>query len=290
MLEDNPRGAIGYLRISYEKAMENDHLQRLANLTELLAEAYEESGRLDSSIVYYRKFIVYSDSLAGITNDRKIASIRYEADLLREKEHFMAQTQLLRERNAHRNRLILLISILIVVGLLSIILYLRFRMKRNVLVRENILLNNKNLSAKLESRKKETAAQLLYLEQKNNLIKNIATDLKAIVPLAVPENKKKILDSIRKLEKAHYANNWSEFEVLFRDIHSDFYTRLNRKFPDLTPNEQKLCAFILMNMSTKDIAGITFQNYEAIRTARHRLRKKLNVESDQHLLSFLSQI
>ena len=99
-----------------------------------------------------------------------------------------------------------------------------------------------------------------------------------------------ILDAIRRLEKSHFANNWSEFEVLFKDIHSDFYTRLHKKYPNLTPNEQKLCAFIYMNMSTKDIAGITFQNYESIRTARHRLRKKLNIENDQHLISFLSQM
>ena len=63
------------------------------------------------------------------------------------------------------------------------------------------------------------------------------------------------------------------------------------KFPNLTPNEQRLCAFLKLNMSTKDISELTGQTINAIEMARYRLRKKLHISGkDENLITFLSQI
>ena len=71
----------------------------------------------------------------------------------------------------------------------------------------------------------------------------------------------------------------------------DFYKALNKKFPDLTNNERKLCAFLRLNMSTKEISAITFQSVHSITIARSRLRKKLNItHSDISLTDFLLSI
>ena len=61
------------------------------------------------------------------------------------------------------------------------------------------------------------------------------------------------------------------------------------KYPDLTPNEKKICAFLRLNMSTKDICAITYQSVRSIDMARFRLRKKIGLDSDENLVSFLSQ-
>ncbi|MCD4747537.1 MAG: hypothetical protein K8R58_14675, partial [Bacteroidales bacterium] len=65
----------------------------------------------------------------------------------------------------------------------------------------------------------------------------------------------------------------------------------NNKFPDLTANEKKLCAFLRLNMTTKDISAITHQTSNSIEVARTRLRKKLNLSNkDINLVTFISQI
>jgi DNA-binding CsgD family transcriptional regulator len=62
-------------------------------------------------------------------------------------------------------------------------------------------------------------------------------------------------------------------------------------YPDLTPNEKKICAFLRLNMSTKDIAAITHQSVHSLNVARTRLRKKLGIDgTDENLVNFLNRL
>lgn len=103
------------------------------------------------------------------------------------------------------------------------------------------------------------------------------------------ENQRIIQDIINELKSNQNTNTWAEFEAHFTQVHTDFYKNLHEQFPNLTANEKKLCAFIKLNMSTKDIGSITYQSVKSISVARSRLRKKLNIESDEvNLVSFLA--
>lgn len=82
-------------------------------------------------------------------------------------------------------------------------------------------------------------------------------------------------------------NYWNEFELHFGAINESFYQRLQEKHPDLTPNEKKLCALLRMNLSSKEISAITSQNPQSIDMARYRLRKKLNLPTEENLVEFL---
>jgi DNA-binding CsgD family transcriptional regulator len=75
--------------------------------------------------------------------------------------------------------------------------------------------------------------------------------------------------------------------VVFEKVHTDFYPKLVKKIPDISIRERRLCAFLKMNMSTKEIASITFQSQNAIDVAKHRLRKKLGTDTDEDLTNFL---
>ena len=97
-----------------------------------------------------------------------------------------------------------------------------------------------------------------------------------------------VLSQIRHLEK---DKSWKEFETHFSQVHSDFYQKLHEKFPDITLNERKLCAFLRLNMTTKDIASITHQSVHSINVARTRLRRKMNLaNSEENLVSFLMSL
>ena len=95
---------------------------------------------------------------------------------------------------------------------------------------------------------------------------------------------------IRDLLQNTSKDVWKEFEIRFQEVHSDFYNNLNEKYPDLTPNEKKICAFLRLNMSTKDISAITYQSVRSIDMARFRLRKKIGLETDENLVTFLAQV
>jgi len=80
---------------------------------------------------------------------------------------------------------------------------------------------------------------------------------------------------------------WTEFELRFQQVYNDFYDKLQEKFPNLSSNEKKLCAFLKLNMTTKEISAITYQSVNSIVVARSRLRKKLDIETEESLISYL---
>jgi DNA-binding CsgD family transcriptional regulator len=101
----------------------------------------------------------------------------------------------------------------------------------------------------------------------------------------------KKIRSIKSLIKQEEVSNFStEFEEKFSEINDTFYKRLNLKHPGLTPNDMKLCAFLRLNLSTKEICAITYQTPNAIDVARHRLRKKLGLGQSGNLVAELKKI
>jgi DNA-binding CsgD family transcriptional regulator len=95
---------------------------------------------------------------------------------------------------------------------------------------------------------------------------------------------------IREIESSS-TEPWREFEQRFQEVHAGFYERLMARHPDLTSNERRLCAFLRLDMSTKEISNITGQSVKAITQARFRLRAKLGIENpDISLFEVLLQI
>jgi len=131
---------------------------------------------------------------------------------------------------------------------------------------------------------------VMYLLKKNELITNISEKLIRSKLDFKKENQMIVQEIINELKSSQDSDTWAEFEAHFTQVHTDFYKRLNETFPNLSANEKKLCAFLRLNMSTKDIAAITYQSINSITVARSRLRKKLNIEGeDVNLINFLSQ-
>lgn len=146
------------------------------------------------------------------------------------------------------------------------------------------------IGKELESNQKSITAATL------KLIQNSARDAKTIERLIeIGDNsntrgKQKISELIADYKRVSFNSNWDEFEILFERVHQLFYEKLNAQFPSLTANDRKICAFLKLNMSSKDIAQITFQSDEALKKARLRLRRKLEIDRKTNLAAFLQNI
>ena len=130
----------------------------------------------------------------------------------------------------------------------------------------------------------------MYLLKKNEFISAISDKLKNTNQGQKEDNNAVINNVISELDKSITQDTWTEFEVRFQEVHVDFYNSLSRQFPDLTPNELRLCAFLRLNMTSKEISSITFQSSESLKTARYRLRKKLGLDRDENLIAFLTKL
>lgn len=99
-----------------------------------------------------------------------------------------------------------------------------------------------------------------------------------------------LIDCTNRLN--HYLNNkrWNEFRLRFAELHTDFYDKLILRYPTLTENDLRLCAFIKLKMSTKEIATVINQPVNSVKVARTRLRSKLQMEdASESLLDILAK-
>ena len=78
-------------------------------------------------------------------------------------------------------------------------------------------------------------------------------------------------------------NNWENFARYFEEVHKDFNSNVKSKYPEVTSNELRLMALLKMNLSSKEIANILNISQEGIKKARYRLRKKLNIQTEDSL-------
>lgn len=142
----------------------------------------------------------------------------------------------------------------------------------------------------LESKKREltsSALRLIHISEMNN---SLIAELGEISEHSDKKGKVLIRTTISRFSVSASENVWQEFETRFENVYESFYRTLNQTFPDLTPGEQKLCALLRLNLSSKDISALTSQNSQSVDMARYRLRKKLNLKTEENLIDFLVNI
>lgn len=160
--------------------------------------------------------------------------------------------------------------------------------------RKNILLKNKNikeqfLSNELDTKNRELTSKILLQTQKNKTLNNTIKKLNNISEKKII-NKKDISAIIHNLSDSTNDKTQKDFDYYFVKIHPNFYNKLLSDFPHLTQAELHLCAFLKINLSTKEIANINNISPNSVRIARVRLRKHLNLtNSNATLINFLSK-
>lgn len=275
---------------------------------ESLATAYDTLGEYKAAFDAFREYKTINDSLYSSEARTNIA--RLEDRFRRDKEKKVFELEAQRKDAVNARQRMLNIALAVAMFLLLLTAYLLFkamrsRVRTSALQQEKLRLESEKLrleSEKLETEKsalteslafkeRELTANALFLLKKNELIEHIVERLLKAKSTFRQENQKIVQDIIHELQASRDEHNWDEFEAHFTRVHTTFYQTLQEQFPSLTPNERKLCAFLRLNMSTKDISAITHQSLNSITVARSRLRKKLQIDGeDVHLIDFLQSI
>lgn len=145
----------------------------------------------------------------------------------------------------------------------------------------------KRLEQTIEHKNRELLSNALILSQYIESREKLRNSLQILVEKTKPEDSKRLLNIISDLSVTENALNWLEFQKRFEDVHKDFYEKLLIAFPDLSPAEIKLAAFIKLGLSSKEIAALTNTSTGSIEVSRSRLRKKLNLNKSDNLTNFL---
>lgn len=217
----------------------------------------------------------------------------------------MKDKELLEQQN-RLNRLLLIIAFLslILLGLLAYWLFQKQKAKsRAVLLQEQALRKKqatqlaterektKELQAELAQKSKELTSYTLNFIRKNEMIDDIRSTLKEIKEAANPTTKRQVRTLEQKLRTSFQIDeDWETFRRHFEDVHPQFFTLMKTQHPELSNNDLKLCVLARLNLNTKEMAAILGISPDSVKTARYRLRRKMQLQRSKDILDYLVEM
>ena len=125
----------------------------------------------------------------------------------------------------------------------------------------------------------------MSLIKKNEFLNSIKFQLKE-------KNETKNLNTvIRTIDKnLNNTDDWKFFQEAFNNADKDFLKKIKSKHPNLTPNDLRLCAYLRLNLSSKEIAPLLNISPRSVEVKRYRLRKKMDLEHDASLTNYILEI
>jgi DNA-binding CsgD family transcriptional regulator len=158
--------------------------------------------------------------------------------------------------------------------------------------REIVKLRNEKLENEVSFKNKELATVTMHLVQRGKLLSRLKEELekvlKNIQPPASANEFRKLVRMLGDDEKSE--EDWEQFAIHFDQVHSNFLTSLKAKHSNLSSADLKLCAYLRMNLSSKEIAQLLNISLRGVEMSRYRLRKKLQVSSETNLFDYLISI
>lgn len=150
-------------------------------------------------------------------------------------------------------------------------------------------LEKEKLKSEMVHKNMELANSTMSLINKNKFLTGLKRELTSMINEAksqkVKTDLKKIIIRIDK--DINNDQNFKVFDKYFDHVHQDFINRLKEKHDSLTPKDLRLCAYLRMNLSTKEIAPLMNVSIRGLEISRYRLRKKLDIEHDQNLVDYI---
>jgi ligand-binding sensor domain-containing protein/DNA-binding CsgD family transcriptional regulator len=171
--------------------------------------------------------------------------------------------------------------------------------EQNILTeREIIKLKNEKLNAEIERKniefdlkKKELASVAFQITHKNEILSQVRDSLIGISEKVNFEAQKHLRKLIKSIEdETKIDEDWEQFKKHFEQVHGEFFTRLKTNYPDLTPKDLKMCAYLRINLTTKEIAPLMNISVRGVEISRYRLRKKLNLDNNANLIDFMMNV
>ncbi|MGZ3871550.1 MAG: triple tyrosine motif-containing protein [Mucilaginibacter sp.] len=155
-----------------------------------------------------------------------------------------------------------------------------------------VKIKNEQLQADLASKSRELANSAMNIVYKNELLQKISEEMTHLKDSTGKQLAEEQLRRIQKVidEGMNDERDWNIFESSFNEAHENFFKKLKSGHPDLVPNDLKLCAYLRMNMSSKEMASLLNISLRGVEIRRYRLRKKLNLEHDKNLVEFLIEL
>lgn len=155
-------------------------------------------------------------------------------------------------------------------------------------------LKNQRLQYELRHKSQELANSTMNIIRKNEILLNLTNEIEKLYKIVekkdLSEMKKKLIFMQRMIkDNIKHDNDWEKFKENFDIVYEDYLKRLEEKYPNLNMTESKICAYLKMNLRSKDIAPLLNITVRSVEMNRYRIRKKMNLRREENLTDFLQK-
>ncbi|MEO5942781.1 MAG: two-component regulator propeller domain-containing protein [Ferruginibacter sp.] len=155
--------------------------------------------------------------------------------------------------------------------------------------KEIIKLQNDKLANDVLFKNRELADASMHLVERSDALAKVKDELQKLYKnTGNNHNIKKAIQFLNDVEKNN--SSWDQFATHFDEVNDDFLKKIKTKYPILSNNDLKICAYLQLNLSSKEIAQLANISLRGVEISRYRLRKKLEVPTEQTLNDFLNNI
>ncbi len=248
------------------------------------SKSYELLGQNGKALADYKTYKKINDSVYNIAKTKEIEGLTIKFETEKKEQQIVLQKKeinLLEQKAEISNLQRILLGVAFLLSLIGFYA-LRQKLKRNKLEKEK-------LDLELDFKKKELTTHALHLAKKNEVLEGLKQKAEELKTAENGQNGYQQL--IRTINfDLQDDNNWKNFSKYFQEVHKDFNSKAQQKYPEITSNDLRLMALLKMNLSSKEIANILNISVPGIKKARNRLRKKLGITPKDSLEALIISI
>lgn len=263
----------------------NEYPQIYRKTYRFLSNSYDSIGDYRLAKKYLEKVYSVEKSLFKSYLNKEVTALttKYNYEL--------KEAQLAEEKHKSNFRLTFFIGIFLITIILLIFAIVLNRLRKMTFLQKENQMKNQNaiLKNNIMYHNKTLTMNALRFVQNDNLLNEISQRVGAMEYLKKADLKEAIQNLISEIRVSKKNEIWIDFEKSFKEVHVDFYKNLTQSHSDLSAKELRLCAFLKLNLTSKEIASINGTSLRTVETARHRLRKKLNIVEETDLNNFFQQ-
>ncbi len=255
-----------------------------------LAELFSTTKQFEKALNYYKLYSQVKDSISSNDISIKIADFQSKYELAKkEKKIELLKKEKIKQEFQIRRRTIaiylILFSVLILISLL--ILFIR----NSKLKRKIHLEKEQRLKERIKIKERELSSTANYIANKNKILLQTKEELQDIIrEISATPLKLELKSITNNLDKnLNVYNDWQKFKSQFDEVYPNFINKLLNQYPNISHNDLKLCVYIKMGISTKEIASLQNLSLDGVKSANKRLKHKLGLSSEITLPTFLKQ-
>jgi tetratricopeptide (TPR) repeat protein len=294
-LKEQQDSAIHYFLIAYDISEEIELAFREEAILESIYRYYKQNEQPAEALFYFEKLTALIEETKGEAVQKEIAALetKYETEKKALRIKSLELQSSLAQSKA-RALIIGLVSLMILFGLGIAGVFYRRRKEQQLFALKQKMheQEKKELDQELTYKTKQLTSHALHMVQKNKVLQELKRGITDLVSVtADAQNKKAMRSLVRRIDfNIQSDEDWDTFKLYFEQTNQNFYQNLAKINKDLTGTELKLCSLIKLNLNIKETASVLNIEPTSVKTARHRLRKKLNLEQGQDLTSFIRQV